>query len=250
MPLAGTLDITQRLAEAPEMPHTDAEPWEIDGVELLNVSFEIDDRHMTDVLPPALHPVIPPTAYFTVARYPDSPVGPFTLAQVRVGCRAATLPRGFLLRAYADTQPACDALRANWGYDARLAEVRLQPFHDRVVGAVRLDSHEILRVSLINPEPISGADVQYVSNMNLAKLPDDGGNGTLIQVDPDYRFHRADRGRPLIETFTHDAWSAEHVDPVYPITATFVRCDTGFPQIRYVIDPNKLAIGGTRKVAS
>jgi hypothetical protein len=249
MPLTGTLDLASRLAEAPRMDGTDAEPWAIEGVELLNLSFEIDDRHMTDVLPPALHPVIPPTAYFTVARYPDSPVGAFTLAQVRVGCRAATLPRGFLLRAYVDTQAACDALRASWGYDARVASVRLQAFHDRVVGSVSDGDREILRVSLVNPEPISGADVQYVSNMNLALLPDDGGNGTLIQVDPDYAFHRADRGRPLIETFDHAAWAANGVDPVYPITATFVRCDTGFPRIRYVIDPHRLAIAGTRKVA-
>jgi len=248
MPLAGTLDIASRLADAPEMAGTGAPAWEIEGVELLNVSFEIDDRTMTDVLPPALHPVIPPTAYFTVARYPESPVGPFTLAQVRVGCRAATLPRGFLLRAYADAPRATEALRANWGYAARDADVRLQAFHDRIVGSVLAGGREILRVSLVNPEPISGADVQYVSNVNLAKLAGDGGTGTLIQVDGEYRFHRADRGKPLIETFERDAWSAAGVDPVYPITATFVRCDTGFPQIRYVIDPEKPAIAGTRRV--
>jgi hypothetical protein len=250
MPLAGTLDLSARLADAPLMLDTDAEPWEIEGVELLNLSFEIDDRHMTDVLPPALHPVIPPTAYFTITRYPDSPAGGFTLAQVRVGCRASALPRGFLLRAYASTQPACDALRANWGYDARLADVRLHRFHDRIVGDVTVAGREILRASLINPEPISGGDIQYVSNMNLAKLEGDGGAGTLIQVDPDYRFHRADRGRPQIDLFDREAWAAVNVDPVYPITATSVLCDTGFPRIRYIIDPHKLAMAGTRKVAS
>ena len=249
MPLSGTLDLTARLADAPVMNSADADAWEIEGVELLNLSFEIDDRHMIDVLPPALHPVIPPTAYFTVARYPDSPAGAFTLAQVRVGCRAAALPRGFLLRAYVDTQPACDALRARWGYDCRLADVRLRTFHDRVVGSVGEGGREILRASLLNPEPISGGDVQYVANMNLAKLEGDGGNGTLIQVDPEYRFHRADRGRPHLELFDHGAWAAEDVEPVYPITATFVLCDTGFPKIRYVIDPMKPAIAGTRKIA-
>jgi hypothetical protein len=205
---------------------------------------------MTDVLPPALHPVIPPTAYFTVAHYPDSPVGAFTLAQVRAGCRAATLPRGFLLRAYTDVPAARDALRSNWGYDARDGDVRLQAFHDRVVGSVRVGGEEILRVALVNPEPISGGDVQYVSNVNLAKLAGDGGAGTLIQVDGEYAFHRADRGRPVIETFVHDAWGARGIDPVYPITATYVRCDTGFPRIRYVLDPSRPAMAGTRKVVA
>lgn len=245
MPLSGTLDLTARLADAPVMDSAGADPWEIEGVELLNLSFEIDDRHMVGVLPPALHPVIPPTAYFTVARYPDSPAGAFTLAQVRVGCRAAALPRGFLLRAYADTQPACDALRARWGYDCRLADLRLRAFHDRIVGAVSVGGREIMRASLLNPEPISGGDVQYVANMNLAKLE---GAPTLIQVDPEYRFHRADRGRPHLETFDRAAWAAGDVHPVYPITATSVLCDTGFPKIRYVIDPTKPAIAGTRKI--
>ncbi|HET7617232.1 MAG TPA: acetoacetate decarboxylase family protein [Vicinamibacterales bacterium] len=246
MPLSGTLDLTARLADAPVMDSADADAWEIEGVELLNLSFEIDDRHMVDVLPPALHPVIPPTAYFTIARYPESPVGAFTLAQVRVGCRAAALPRGFLLRAYADTQDACDALRARWGYDCRRADVRLRTFHDRVVGSVSDGGREILRASLLNPEPISGGDVQYVANMNLAKLE---GAPTLVQVDPEYRFQRADRGRPHLETFERAAWAAEDVDPVYPITATSVLCDTGFPKIRYVIDPLKPALVGTRKIA-
>jgi hypothetical protein len=246
MPLSGTLDLSQRLAGAPAMESAGAEPWEIEGVELLNLSFEIDDRHMLEVLPPALHPVIPPTVYFTIARYPDSPAGAFTLAQVRVGCRAAALPRGFLLRAYADTQPACDALRSRWGYDCRLGDVKLRSFHDRVVATVVDGGREILRASLLNPEPISGGDVQYVANMNLAKLD---GAPTLVQVDPEYRFHRADRGRPHVEVFERESWAAERVDPVFPITATSVLCDTGFPQIRYVIDPMKPAIAGTRKIA-
>jgi hypothetical protein len=248
MPRSGTLDTASRLADAPQMHGTDAEAWEIEGVELLNLSFEIDERYVLDLLPPALHPVIPPAAYFTVTRYPGSPAGAFTLAQVRVGCRAATLPRGFLLRAYADTQAACDALRARWGFDCRVADVRLQTFHDRIVGTVSDSGREILRVSLVNPEPISGGDVQYVSNMNLAKLQGNDGGGTLIQVDPDYRFHRADRGIPLIEAFDRDAWAAAGVEPVHPIAATFVLCDTGFPRIRYVVDATKLAIAGTRKV--
>lgn len=249
MPLHGTLNLAPLLDDAPEMADTATEAWEIEGVELLSLSFEIDDRHMLDVLPPALHPVIPPTAYFSIARYPDSPVGPFTLAQVRVGCRAAALPRGFLLRAYANSDAACEALRTRWGYNCRVGDVRLQAFHDRIVGSVRAADGEILRMSLENPEPISGSDVQYVSNMHLARLPADGGNGTLIQVDGEYRFHRADRGRPQIETFARDAWAAGGVDPSYPIAATFVLCDTGFPQIRYVLDPAKPAIAGTRKVS-
>lgn len=248
MPLSGTLDIAPMLAEAPMMSGTDAEPWAIAGVELLHLTFEIDDATMLENIPKALHPTLPPVVYVTVAHYPESPAGAFTLAQVRAGCRAAVLPRGFLLRAYSDSQAACDALGERWGFDCRVADVRLRRFHDQVEGTVRIDGRDILRAVLHNPEPISGSDVQYVANINLARLPDDHGKGSLVQVDPEYAFHRAERGRPEIAVFDRDAWNAAGVTPRHPVAATFVLVDTGFPRIRFVLDPAVAAMVGTRRV--
>lgn len=245
MPLAGTHDIATLLEGAPRMASFDADPWEIAGVEVLNLTFEIDDQAITSALPPALHPVIPPIMYFTFARYPDSPAGGFTLAHVRVGARASALPRGFLLQAYCDSAPAAEALAARWGYRVAAADVRLQRYHDRVSGVVSLDGSEILRAALVDPQPISGGDVQYVASMHMVHAPD---GPALVQVDPGYAFHRAERGTPDITTFERGAWRAEGIDPVWPVTASFVLCDTGFPKIRYVLDPAKPAIAGTRKV--
>jgi hypothetical protein len=246
MVLTGTRDIASLLERAPVLDNLDAEAWEIAGVELLHLRYEIDDRDRESLLPRALHPTIPPTAIFTAARYPDSPVGPFLLAQVRVGCRSAALPRGFLLRAYTDSPAAADALARRWGYTCDIADVKIARYHDRIVATVTKDGAEILRAALVDPEPISGGDVQYVANMNLARQND--GDPVLVQVDPEYRFHRAERGRCELATFDRAAWSAEGVDPVYPIVASFTQCDTGFPAIRYVLDPNKTAIEGTRKI--
>ncbi len=248
MPLLGTLDLAPRLEDAPQLDGYDTEAWEIAGVELLSLTLEIDDRAMTSALPPALHPTIPPVAYFSVASYPESPVGAFTLAQVRVSCRASALPRGFLLRAYSDSPAACEALGRRWGYDCRPADVRLRRYHDRVVGSVTLDGREVLHIALVDPQPISGNSIFYVSNVNLARATDDGGRGVLVQVDPAYTFHRAERGAPEVSTFERAAWAAEGIDPVWPVTATFVECDTGFPQIRYVMDPQQMARTGTRKL--
>ena len=248
MPLSGTLDVAPLLEHAPRMPGTDAEPWEIEGVELLSLTFEIDDARMLGNLPKALHPTLPPVVYVSVAHYPDSPAGAFTLAQVRAGCRAGVLPRGFLLHAYSDSPAACDALASRWGFDVHPADVRLKRYHDQVEGTVRLDGREILRAVLHNPEPISGGDVQYVANINLARLPEDGGNGSLVQVDPEYRFHRAERGRPELPVLDRDAWNASGIDARHPVAATFVLVDTGFPKIRFVLDPDLPAIAGTRRV--
>ncbi len=246
MVLIGTRDIASLLEHAPSLDSLDAEAWEIEGVELLHVRYEIDDGNREALLPRALHPTIPATAIFTAARYPDSPVGPFMLAQVRIGCRSAALPRGFLLRAYTDSPAAADALARRWGYACVAGDVKIARYHDRIVATVAAGGAEILRMSLIDPEPISGGDVQYVANMNLARGADS--EPILVQVDPEYRFHRAERGRADIATFDRAAWRAEGVDPVYPIIASFTQCDTGFPAIRFVLDPNKSAIEGTRKI--
>ena len=246
MVLIGTRDIASLLEHAPLLDNLDAEAWEIEGVELLHLRYEIDDANREALLPRALHPTIPATAIFTAARYPNSPVGPFMLAQVRIGCRSAALPRGFLLRAYSDSPAAADALARRWGYACGVGDVKIARYHDRIVATVTKDGAEILRASLIDPEPISGGDVQYVANMNLARQAD--GEPILVQVDPEYKFHRAERGRADIATFDRAAWQAEGVDPVYPIVASFTQCDTGFPAIRFVLDPDKTALEGTRKI--
>jgi hypothetical protein len=247
MPHSGTLDVAPRLTEAPLMDGFGAEPWQIAGVEILQLLYEIDDAAMPGLLPPALHPTIPPTLIVNVARYPESPAGPFTMAQMRLGCRAAALPRGFLLRACIDTPAAADALSRNWGYACRVADVRLQRYHDRITGTVRVDGAEILRASLIDPQPISGGDIQYVANMNLARVAGESG-GSLVQVDPEYTFHKAERGRPDLAVFDQAAWQAEGVAPVWPVVASFTTCDTGFPRIRFVLDPSQPAVTGTRRV--
>ena len=82
-------------------------------------------------------------------------------------------------------------------------------------------------MSLVDPEPINGGDVQYVATMNLA-------NGArrrpvLVQVDADCTFHKAERGRPQVEVFERAAWQAEGVDPVYPMNASYTTVDAGLP---------------------
>jgi hypothetical protein len=249
MPLSGTRDLTPLVAGAPRMSSLHPEPWETPGAQVLHAMYEIDDAAIVALLPPALHPTIPPVVTFTVARYPESPVGPFTLAQVRVGCRAGVRPRGYLLHAVCDSEEAASALGSGWGYACTIGAIELHRYHDSIATSVHIDGDEVLRLALVDPEPISGGDIQYVANMNLARVDDGSGEQPwLVQVDPDYVFHRAERGRPRLDAFDRDAWAAAGVDPVYPVVASYAVCDTGFPLIRYVVDPAKPAIAGTRTV--
>ena len=262
MPLFGVRDVAPLLEQAAVMEGLGTAPETLPGVEVLHAMFEIDDRAMQELLPRALHPTIPPTVTFVFWRCPDGPLGPFTLAQVRAGCRAGVRPRGFLLASYCDAEPAARELRARWGFDCRPGIARLRRYYDRVVGAVEAAGRPILQVSLIDPQVISGADVQYVADMNLARVPSsergDGSSGLstqhsalstrLVQVDPEYTFRRAERGRPVVDLFVPEAWSAGGLVPVYPVSATFCVCDIALPRIRYIVDPDRPAMEGTEKV--
>jgi hypothetical protein len=240
MPLTGTLDVRPAESELPVVVASGEEPWQLERVAQLQLLYEIDDAAMLSLIPPALHPTIPPTVFVNVLRAPDSPVGPFTLAQVRIGCRSAARPRAFLRRAYCDSQPAIDVLRKRWGYGAMVGDVRLEKRHYEVVAEVDVDGRRILEGRMLSPEAISGGDVQYISNVNLARVDRDGATLTrLVQVDPDFIFHSAERGQPVIDSLDADAWQIPGARPVFPISASYAVADIQMPHLRYLVDPQK-----------
>ena len=76
----------------------------------------------------------------------------------------------------------------------------------------------------------------------------DGEEPLLVQVDPEFTFHRAERGRPEVSQFAAEAWNADGVEIAYPVAASFALADTGFPKIRYVVNPDLPALAGSRMV--
>jgi hypothetical protein len=245
MPLYGVRDVSDLLTGAPLMESLDAQPVELPRAEVLQVMFEIDDGAMLDLLPRALHPTIPPSVTFVFWRCPESPWGAFQMAQVRVGCRAGVRPRGFPVAVWCDSEAASAALRAGWGYDCRPGGVRLKRNYDRITGTVVVQDRTLLQVSLLDPQAISGGDVQYVANMNLANVRHGGEvRPRLVQVDPEFTFHRADRGRALVEHFEADAATAG-ITPVYAVSAHCAVCDITLPRLRYIVDPDRPAMVGT-----
>lgn len=239
MPFSGTQDVQAAAARAPLLKGFDTEAWELPGAEILHLSFEAVEEPALGLIPPALHPSIPPYVMLYVTRCPQSPVGPFSLAQVRLVGRAGVRPRGYLLGAYTDSQQAAAALRSRWGFTVDLGTIALEPRHDRVIGRVQRGDQTILEMELQNPEQISGADVTYPDGLNLARVKENGTEKlVLIQVDPEYVFHNAQRGRPRLITFQADAWGGENrLRCTNPITATFTRCDTDLPKLRFALDP-------------
>ncbi|MFN0147817.1 MAG: acetoacetate decarboxylase family protein [Dehalococcoidia bacterium] len=249
MPLSGIRDVGPLLAEAPLMANFATEPWPLPGVRVLQVIYEIRQGSMVDLLPPALHPTIPPTLVFAVTHCPESSVGPFTMAEVRVGCRAGARPRGFCPRTYVDSAAAATELRERWGFSARVAAVSLKAGYDRVHGLVIDGGETVLDVSLQNPEPISGADIQYLPAMNLVRTMREGAEiSRIVQVDADFTFHKADRGKPLLTAFDAAAWLLDGADPWWGVSASQAVADMQMPTLRYALDPRKPATEGMERL--
>jgi hypothetical protein len=250
MPLYGVRDIDALQEHAPEMERLDTEPLPLPRVEVLQVMFEIEEAWMQRLLPRALHPTIPPTVTFLFWRCPDGPFGEFALAQVRAGCRAGVRPRGLLLASWCDSEEASDALRSRWGYNCRPGRVEIKRNYDRISGIVTVGDRGLMRISLMDPQAISGADVQYVANMNLARVQRESGvEPRLVQIDPEFTFHRAERGRPIVDHFERDPATGGAL-PIYPVSASYALCDITLPRIRYIVDPDRPAMQATETVNS
>jgi hypothetical protein len=249
MPLTGTRDISEIEDASHLVTLSSGVHWELPGAQILQVMFEIDDDAMTSLLPPALHPTIPPTLVFTVTRFPESPVGPFLLAETRAGCRSGARPRGFLARGYCDSGAAINMLGEHWGYPLQPAAVTLVKRYDRIHAEVRAGSKSILDMTLLNPEPVSGNDLQYLASLNTAKVVRDGAPvARLVQVDPDYVFRSADRGKPQLDAFDAAAWRLAGARPAHPVSASFAVADVTMPVIRYLVDPAKPPLESIERV--
>lgn len=251
MPLFGSLDVSAALTDAPTMVDLAPSTWSLPGAELVQVSYEVDEASALAVTPPALHPSIPPYATFSVVSCPTSPHGPFTMAMVRLIVRAGIRPRGLLLGAYIDNDDAGKALAAGWGYKISTAGVTLQRRYGSVRGTVSMDGATALDVSLDDPEPVVAADLELFDNLHLTNLADTEqapSGAVIVQVDPTYLHHSADRGGANLATFEPELLGIEGIVPVYPVVAVACTADIELTAPRFVMDPVTPAIKSTRRL--
>lgn len=224
--------------------------WVMPGASMLQVTFEIEEEPADGLIAPALHPSIPPYAAFNVLRAPQSPVGPFVLAELRVVARAGIRPRGYLVSSFASTPEAAASLASQWGFDAEVAEVTLQSRHDRWVGRVTRDGEVLLHIELEDPEPVAPGDVPLFSNLHLVRAPTESGDEEtlIVQVDTGYEIARAERGRPELLEFDMVELRAEGLHPTDPMVAVAFEADADFSPLRFVMDPMAPAVQGTRRL--
>jgi hypothetical protein len=250
VPRFGTLDPAAVLADAPQVADlTDAPHWELPEATLVQVNWEVADEPALGLTPPALHPSIPPYASFFAGRYPDSPVGPFTLVQMRLVVRAGIRPRGYCLGAVCDSAEATEALRRHWGYPVVQGEAEVSVRHDRVLARAALGGRDVVRATLVHPESIGGSDLMPFDNLHLVRQGD--GSGAIIQIDPEYAIHSADRGTPSLELPDPQALGMRGGIVLDRAVVGFsFRADTDLAPVRFALDPSLPAFQGTRRLAA
>ncbi len=252
MPRSGRMNVEAFAAQnAREILGYKTEAWTLQGAQILNLHYEIDNDTIDDLLPVTMRPSIPAWAVFHVTHYPNSPVGPFDIAEVRIGSRAGVRPRGFVLRSYVDNEVAARELAQRWGYPTVSGQVYLRVFHDRIVARVTTSAGKnALDMEMIDREPISGTDIQFNSSMHLARNQEEG-KLVIVQVDPQWIFQKAERGRPHIISLDSQSWGVGDIlRAEYPISATYTICDVTLSKIRYICDPHKDAFEGTTQLAA
>jgi len=250
-PRFGNLDLASFAKLAPTINGYKTDQLVLKGVQILELHNEIDDDPADALIPRTMHPAIPAYAIINLMHAPASPWGAFTIGEVRIAGRTGVRPRGFVLRSYCDNDAARRDLSARWGYPVAAGAASLTLRHDRVAGRITLGGKTVLEAELIDRDAISGGDIQYIASMHLARNSEDG-KLVLVQVDPEYTFSKAERGKPRLPTLDPAAFGATDANLrlMNPIMACFATADMTLPHLRYVCNPELPAMQGTTKLAA
>ena len=240
----GTRDVELEAAGAPTVDLTaQTEPLELTGGEVLQTFYELPFTGFAERIPPALHPTHPPMAHMIFYKVPDSPVGPFNMALVRVSALAGISRWSYPIASWVDNTDAIEYFGRRWGYSLAPATVELQRRHDRVWGTVEVGGQVILETGMYDPEPVNGTDATHAGHLNVAHVERDGTvQPTLVQAGPQLSFRKCDRGRPQMTTYDVGAIGGDK--PYWPVSAYSGTCNFLFSPVSFVADPNKPVMDG------
>ena len=255
--ISGTASVDELAAGAPEIAAFGTEPVRLSGVIGLSLVSELRRPAREAVLPPGLHPIVPPAMSLLAWDVSESPWGAFSAAFVRVVCRSGARARTFCVGAAASTEDAAAGLRSQLGFPAQRAEVTLRRHYDGVDlavapageagngAAVRNGTRPMLELSALDPDPLSVGDLQHIGSMNLAHTPL---GLRLVQVETHHEPSRVERLAARIDAFNATAWGQPLLDPYWVVSCSVSLEDIEIPPIRFVCDPAKPAAEGTERV--
>ena len=251
--ISGTASVDELAARAPEIAEFGTESVQLGGVTGLSLVAELRRPAREEVLPPGLHPIVPPAMSLLAWNVGESPWGAFSAAFVRVVCRSGARARTFCVGAAASTTSSVEGLRAQFGFPARQADVSLRRHYDEVNLRVSAEADgseggaagPMLELSALDPDPLSVGDLQHVGSMNLAHTPL---GPRLVQVETHHELSRVERLAARIDAFDAAAWGQPLLDPYWVVSCSVSLEDVEIPAIRFVCDPALPAAEGTERV--
>ena len=250
MPRFGTLDVAPIAPDLPDLSALAGPEWELADAEFLQINWEVDDAAALALTPPSLHPSIPPFASFFACRFPESPVGAvLDRAGAPRRARRHPAPRPVPRRGVRLGRRPSQALRDHWGYPVQLGEVDVAHRHDQVRFTAALDGRTVVELAVHTADVINGSDLMTFDNLHLVRLPGED-SPQLVQVDPEYTIHQADRGRPTVSLPDPQALGMRGaLRLVSPIIGFTFRADSDLVPVRFTIDSVKPAIASTKRVS-
>ena len=244
----GSLDVAAKASRAPALKALATEPWVLKGARVLDCRTEIDAGAGDDLIPPSLRPAMPSFGSIIVSHFPDSPVGPFNLAELRVGVRMGAIGGLFSIGAVCDCEPARQALRERWGFNVVAGEVILEDLYHRVDATVRVAGRTVLHLRLTHRQLLPGTRLNVPSVVNLAKLD---GARILTHAPVTMAYAQADGGKQALLAFDGSAFGAgEQFRPVFPMGASYGVADVTLGAVDLTIDPVRPAEESVTPVAA
>ena len=243
--LTGTTPLQELFPALPNIESFDVEPVTLENAEILQVQYEIRSAAIEKFLPPALHPTIPPLGIWTAWSATDSPWGAFNLVQLRLTCRSGARPRCFLISGAIDNPEAMRALSKNWGFCLQPAEIWFNRHYESGHFCVCFDDICVFQSDLKDPEILTAGDVQFFANMHGADTPR---GPRLVQFDPLYEVHRAERYKPALQSFDGEAWGRDGIKPTYPVVAYGCNATIQLPKLRFLCKPEVSAFEGSESI--
>lgn len=243
--LIGTGDPQSFEKEAPTIAAFEEKPLDIPDCVFLQALCEIESEPMCAMLPPALHPTLPPVVGWSAIEAADSPFGPFRLAQLRIECRSGLRPRGLLVGAVVDSEAAAHVLAERFGFRCTIGEVEIARAYDATRLSVARGGRRLVELVLREPVRLGETDTQFVSSLHPAQTPK---GFRLVQVDLEYAVKRAERGRLEIADFDAAGWGEERIRPSWALPGVVGRADLAIRPIRFVCRVDVLAFQGTEAV--
>ena len=225
-------------AAAPVLTQMAREPWVLKGVHVLDCRTEIDASAGDALIPPSLRPGIPSYGAWSVSRVEDSPVGPFAIAELRVGVRIGSTAGFFLIGAVCDSAAARQALAERWGYPAVAGEIVLEELYHRASAKVTVAGCAVLELSLSDRRPLPGTRLNVPSIVNLARQ---GPDGPLLLVNTPIQstYAQADGGRYAIGAFDGAAFGAGSAfRPSFPMGSTIGVAEIVLGAVDVTADPS------------